>query len=49
VADTGLTYRELDRERAGGWTIGQTVAWMFESTHLHTQLATARWLAEAAA
>ena len=40
---------DLDRERARGWTIGQTVAWMFESTHLHKHLATVRWLAEAAA
>jgi streptomycin 6-kinase len=39
----------LDRERARGWTIGQTAAWMFESTHLYTHLETVRWLAEAAA
>ena len=39
----------LDRERARGWTIGQTVAWMFESTHLYTHLETVRWLVEAAA
>jgi streptomycin 6-kinase len=37
----------LDRERALGWTIGQTVAWMFESTHLRTHLDTVRWLLEA--
>jgi streptomycin 6-kinase len=37
----------LDRERALGWTIGQTVAWMFESTHLRTHLDTLRWLLEA--
>ena len=43
-----LTYRlELDRERALGWTVGQTVAWMFESTHLRTHLETVRWLLEA--
>ena len=39
----------LDRERARGWTIGQTAAWMFESTHLYTHLETMRWLGEAAA
>jgi streptomycin 6-kinase len=32
----------LDRERARGWALGQTVAWAFE-THAET----ARWLAEA--
>ena len=37
----------LDRERALGWTVGQTVAWMFESTHLQTHLDTVRWLLEA--
>jgi streptomycin 6-kinase len=36
----------LDRERALGWTIGQTVAWMFESTHRDTHLETVRWLLE---
>jgi streptomycin 6-kinase len=34
----------LDRERASGWTIGQTVAWMFESTHLQTHVETVEWL-----
>ena len=34
----------LDRERALGWTIGQTVAWMFESTQLRKHLETVRWL-----
>ena len=34
----------LDRERARGWTIGQTVAWMFESTHLRTHVETVEWL-----
>jgi streptomycin 6-kinase len=38
---------DLDRARAIGWTIGQTVAWMFESTHLATHLETVRWLLEA--
>ena len=37
----------LDRERALGWTIGQTVAWMFESTQLRKHLETVRWLVEA--
>jgi streptomycin 6-kinase len=37
----------LDRERALGWTIGQTVAWMFESTQLPKHLETVRWLVEA--
>jgi streptomycin 6-kinase len=35
---------ELDRERALGWTVAQTVAWMFESTQLHKHLETVRWL-----
>jgi len=38
---------DLDRERAIGWTIGQTVAWMFESTQRAKHLETVRWLAEA--
>jgi streptomycin 6-kinase len=37
----------LDRERALGWTIGQTVAWMFDSTQLAKHLETVRWLVEA--
>lgn len=37
----------LDRERALGWTIGQTVAWMFESTQLQRHVQTVRWLLEA--
>jgi streptomycin 6-kinase len=37
----------LDRERARGWTVGQTVAWMFESTQLRKHLETVRWLLEA--
>jgi len=44
VAELGL-----DRERALGWTIGQTVAWMFESTQLQKHLETVRWLVEARA
>jgi len=35
---------DLDRERARGWTIAQTVAWADGS---HTHLETARWLLEA--
>ena len=37
----------LDRDRALRWTIGQTIAWMFESTHLCTHLETVRWLLDA--
>jgi streptomycin 6-kinase len=37
----------LDRERALAWTIGQTVAWMFDSTQLAKHLETVRWLVEA--
>jgi streptomycin 6-kinase len=37
---------DLDRERAIGWTVGQTVAWMFENTQLQTHLETVRWLLE---
>jgi len=38
----------LDRERARGWTVGQTVAWSFDSTHIATHVETVRWLLEAA-
>ena len=34
----------LDRDRARWWTIGQTVAWMFESTHMHVHAETVQWL-----
>ncbi|HSC73194.1 MAG TPA: aminoglycoside phosphotransferase family protein [Gaiellaceae bacterium] len=34
----------LDRDRARWWTIGQTVAWMFESSHLHVHAETVQWL-----
>jgi streptomycin 6-kinase len=34
----------LDRERARGWTIGQTIAWAFDSTYLPTHAETAGWL-----
>jgi streptomycin 6-kinase len=36
----------LDRERARGWTIGQTMAWAFDSDYIPTHLETARWLLE---
>ena len=38
----------LDRERARGWTIGQTMAWGFESEYHPTHLQTVRWLLEVA-
>lgn len=34
----------LDRERARGWTIAQTMAWSFGSTPQHRHHATVRWL-----
>ena len=37
----------LDRERARGWTIAQTVAWTFDSKFHETHVETARWLLEA--
>ena len=37
----------LDRERACGWTIGQTIAWAFDGEHRQTHVETARWLLEA--
>jgi streptomycin 6-kinase len=37
----------LDRERARGWTIGQTIAWAFDGEHRETHVETARWLLEA--
>ena len=36
----------LDRERARGWTIGQTMAWAFDSDYSETHLQTVRWLLE---
>jgi len=36
----------LDRERARGWTVGQTVAWSFGSEYHATHIDTARWLLE---
>jgi streptomycin 6-kinase len=38
----------LDRERARGWTIGQTLAWAFDSHYRASHLETAQWLLEAA-
>ena len=37
----------LDRERARGWTIGQTIAWAFDGEHRRTHADVARWLLEA--
>jgi streptomycin 6-kinase len=34
----------LDRDRARWWTIGQTVAWMFESSQMHGHAETVQWL-----
>jgi streptomycin 6-kinase len=36
----------LDRERARGWTIGQTIAWSVGSDYHETHVETARWLVE---
>ena len=38
----------LDRERARGWAIGQTIAWGVDSDFHATHAETARWLLEAA-
>jgi streptomycin 6-kinase len=45
--DRLTTELDLDRERARGWTVGQTVAWAFDSDYLPTHSETARWLLEA--
>ena len=37
----------LDRERARGWAIGQTIAWSFGSEYQSRHVETARWLLEA--
>jgi len=37
----------LDRERARGWTIAQTIAWAFNGSYHQTHVETARWLLEA--
>jgi streptomycin 6-kinase len=36
----------LDRERARGWTVGQTIAWSFDSEYHPTHIETVRWLLE---
>jgi streptomycin 6-kinase len=36
----------LDRERARGWSVAQTIAWSFDSTFHTTHVETARWLLE---
>jgi streptomycin 6-kinase len=36
----------LDRERARGWTIGQTVAWASDSSKASWHVQVARWLLE---
>jgi streptomycin 6-kinase len=41
TADLGL-----DRERARGWTIGQTMAWAFDSEYHPIHLETVQWLLE---
>jgi streptomycin 6-kinase len=37
----------LDRERARGWALGQTIAWSFGSEFQRSHVETARWLVEA--
>jgi streptomycin 6-kinase len=37
----------LDRERARGWALAQTVAWSFDGGYLETHGETARWLLKA--
>jgi streptomycin 6-kinase len=39
---------DLDRDRARGWTIGQTLAWAMNSHYRARHLDTAQWLLEAA-
>ena len=34
----------LDRERARGWTIGQTIAWSLDTSYLPMHIETVRWL-----
>lgn len=38
---------DLDRERARGWALGQTIAWSFNSEFHPAHVETARWLLEA--
>ena len=37
----------LDRERARGWALGQTIAWSFNGEFHRRHVETARWLLEA--
>jgi streptomycin 6-kinase len=37
----------LDRDRARGWAIGQTIAWSFDGEHQRGHAEVARWLLEA--
>jgi len=37
----------LDRERARGWAVGQTLAWAFDSSYHETHIDTVRWLIDA--
>jgi streptomycin 6-kinase len=46
--DRLTTELRLDRERARGWAIGQTLAWTFNSHWRENHLNTAQWLLEAA-
>lgn len=40
---------DLDRDRARGWTIGQTLAWALSDAQVHRRhIDAARWLLEAA-
>jgi streptomycin 6-kinase len=36
----------LDRDRARGWTIGQTIAWSLDTSYLPKHVETVRWLLE---
>jgi streptomycin 6-kinase len=36
----------LDRDRARGWTIGQTIAWSLDTSYLPQHIETVRWLLE---
>jgi streptomycin 6-kinase len=36
----------LDRDRARGWTIGQTIAWSFDTSYLPQHVQLVRWLLE---
>ena len=36
----------LDRERARGWTIGQTIAWSLDTSYRQRHAQTVRWLLE---